>query len=281
MVDKMKNIIIVVNYNDFETCLHYINQVKGYKQLDKIIVVDNCSTDDSAKNLKEIKLDKLDLIVNDKNKGYAYGNNIGIKYAIKNCGKCNLIISNPDIDITEKVFDNLISIINKPEIDMLAPIINEHGCLNYGWRLTNSFDEMMISLPGVGKKYREYFIKNKVKKGTEGLLKSDVLSGCFFLVKSDVMKNIDYFDENTFLYYEENILATKIKKYEYNAYVSLDNIIYHNHSVSVDKSVNELNRYKLLKQSQKYYLDNYLKSNFIIDVIIRICNKLMIKHYKK
>ena len=91
-----------------------------------------------------------------------------------------------------------------------------------------------------------------VKKRTEGLLKSDVLSGCFFLVKSDVMKNIDYFDENTFLYYEENILATKIKKYEYNAYVSLDNIIYHNHSVSVDKSVNELNRYKLLKQSYSY-----------------------------
>lgn len=277
----MKNILIIVNYNDFETCLQYINKVKEFKLLDKMIVVDNCSTDDSVNNLNKVKSDKLVVIVNDKNRGYGFGNNVGIKYAIKNFGKCNLIISNPDIDITEKVFDNLISIINQKSVDMLAPIINEHGNLNYGWRLTNSFDEMMISLPGVGKKYREFFIKNKVKKVSNTLLKSDVLSGCFFIIKSDVMKDIDYFDENTFLYYEENILATKLRKYGYNAYVSLDNTIYHNHSVSVDKSVNELNRYRLLKQSQKYYLDNYLKSNVIVLFIISICNKFMINHYKK
>ena len=38
----------------------------------------------------------------------------------------------------------------------------------------------------------------------------DVVSGCFFMVDSKFLMDNNYFDENTFLYYEEQIFAKKV-----------------------------------------------------------------------
>lgn len=53
----------------------------NYEEICKIIVVDNCSNDNSFEKLSLIKNYKFDLIKTDKNEGYAYRNNFGIKYA--------------------------------------------------------------------------------------------------------------------------------------------------------------------------------------------------------
>ena len=47
--------IIILNYNDFETTNLMINKIKDYKVINHIIVVDNCSTDNSFKELSKIK----------------------------------------------------------------------------------------------------------------------------------------------------------------------------------------------------------------------------------
>ena len=39
--------MIILNYNDYETTDKYLSSIKNYKVLDKIIVVDNNSTDSS------------------------------------------------------------------------------------------------------------------------------------------------------------------------------------------------------------------------------------------
>ena len=43
--------MVILNYNDYETTFDMINQIKDYKVLDHIIIVDNHSTD--------LKYDKL------------------------------------------------------------------------------------------------------------------------------------------------------------------------------------------------------------------------------
>ena len=47
----MKNVMIIVNYNDFDTTKRLLDNVKDYKCLDKIIVVDNHSSDKSLSKL--------------------------------------------------------------------------------------------------------------------------------------------------------------------------------------------------------------------------------------
>ena len=79
-MSKLKNAIIILNYNDSETVVKYISQIKDYSSFDKIVIVDNCSPDGSFEKLIKLKNDKIDVIQTDGNKGYAYGNNFGVHF---------------------------------------------------------------------------------------------------------------------------------------------------------------------------------------------------------
>ena len=78
----MNTAIIILNYNDFTTTKEMIEQIKDYKILNHIIIVDNCSTDDSYNILKKEEKNNIEVIKTKSNNGYASGNNYGIKYAI-------------------------------------------------------------------------------------------------------------------------------------------------------------------------------------------------------
>ena len=85
-----------------------------------------------------------------------------------------------------------------------------------------------------------------------------VVSGCFFCCDGEALKKIDYLDENTFLYYEEQILAKKMEKIDKQIAVDNNVVIIHNHSVTIDKNVNRINKYKELRKSQRYFVEKYL-----------------------
>ena len=85
----------------------------------------------------------------------------------------------------------------------------------------------------------------------------DVVSGCFFLIKSTVLEEIVFLDENVFLYYEENILATKLKQLGLKSVINNEIVIIHNHSVTIDKNVSRKNKLKTLRNSQFYYEEKY------------------------
>ena len=56
--------IVIVNYNDFDMTSRLLNNIKDYKCLDEIIVVDNNSTDDSFEKLKEFESNRITIIKN-------------------------------------------------------------------------------------------------------------------------------------------------------------------------------------------------------------------------
>ena len=93
----MKTGIIILNYNDYETTYDMLNRIKNFKEIDIIVVVDNMSLDNSYERLKKIENKKIKVISSNENKGYASGNNVGIKYLVDNYKVDNIIISNPDI----------------------------------------------------------------------------------------------------------------------------------------------------------------------------------------
>ena len=83
------------------------------------------------------------------------------------------------------------------------------------------------------------------------------------MVDSKFLKQSNYFDEKTFLYYEEQIFATIVKKANKKELVANKIKIIHNHSVSIDKSIKRVKKHKVLKTSQKYYCKEYLNANFL------------------
>jgi GT2 family glycosyltransferase len=276
----MKISMVVLNYNDSQTTIKLLDSIKEYKTIENIVVVDNCSPDGSFDVLKgycDNYGKGLDVIQSDKNGGYAYGNNFGCNYAIDNYNPDYLVIANPDIFFREEVLKHILDIY---EMQKDAAVVS---CL------MNCMSE--IDLPSAWKipKYRDcilenllvlrWFVGNRTrytqKELNQSINKVDVVAGSFFAIKTEAFNKVGGFDDSTFLYYEENILAYKLQQAGYSNYLVMDDSYYHMHSVSIDKSLGSVKRkldYAYI--SRKYYMKNYLKCGknllIITDVTYRI-----------
>ena len=254
--------MVIVNYNDYKMTSRLINNIKDYKCLEKIVVVDNNSTDDSFEKLKEFESNRITIIKN-SSRHFSSGLNAGAKYLIKKVGECNIIFSNSDIIIKgEEDLKKLSSDINE-NIVVVGPTINEHGVLNRGWHLPSTNKEILFNIPLLSRYFKKKFLSYKDKEYEKEITNVDVVSGCFFVVDSKFLVDNDYFDENTFLYYEEQIFAKKVQNSNKKEIVDNKVIIIHDHSVSIDKSIKRVNKHKILKKSQRYYCKAYQKANFI------------------
>jgi len=262
--------MVILNYNDYETTKKYINKIKDFKVLNEIVIVDNNSTDDSYEKLSKLKDTKISVIKTDDNKGYAYGNNYGINYLNCHSKVDYIIISNPDIILEEKDIIKLKNDLdNNDDIALVAPVIKQLGEEIKGWRLPDLKNEILQNINYYQRKAKKdlYYKEEKYKNK---LTKVDVVSGCFFMIRSEIMNLIGNFDESTFLYYEENIIAYKLKNINKKTCIDNNVKITHDLSVSVDKTFNSIKKYKILKDSQKYYVKHYLKANIFGIILLRL-----------
>jgi GT2 family glycosyltransferase len=260
------NIMIILNYNDSDTTLTLLNSIEDYKIIDKIIVVDNCSTDNSYKRLLSRTNKNVDVIKSDKNGGYSYGNNFGVFYAERYYNPKNIIISNPDIKVKEDSIKELVSVLNENnDIALSTGVVkNPIGQVisNFGWKVPTFIDMVigtfLLSLKIANLMNRSmYFNKNLLNYGEK--LFVEAVSGCFFVIKYEVLKNINYFDDETFLYCEENILGYKLKEFGYRSCILCTQDVIH-YETSQRKSYKKwkMNQ-KQLKSSYLIYLNKYLK----------------------
>jgi hypothetical protein len=267
--------IVIVNYNDYKTTETLIKNIKDFKSIDLIVVVDNNSYDDSVKHLKKYKSDKLLLIESKSNKGYGAGNNIGIKKIIEELGLSNIIISNPDIILEESDLKQLLKTINSNEdYAIVAPIILEKENKNRGWKIPSPMEDVLQNIPYFHRLFRKRNLLYSESDYDKDITEVEATSGCFFIIKSDIIEKINYFDENLFLYYEENVLGIKIKNI--NKKIVIDNKakVIHNHSVSIDNSLKKINKYKILKRSQYYFQKEYNKANVFERALLKLTDKV-------
>jgi GT2 family glycosyltransferase len=112
--------IIILNYNVKDlliNCLESIFKNKTEKDNWQIIVVDNASTDGSVEKVAEIYGNKVEIIRNDTNLGFAAGNNVGVKYA-----KAPVILFlNPDTVIVGQAIQKTLEVLlSDPDIGALT-----------------------------------------------------------------------------------------------------------------------------------------------------------------
>ena len=226
-----------------------------------IVVVDNHSTDQSYQQLKKMKHPKVVVLKAEENKGFASGLNLGCRYAIKKLGPCHLVLSNADMIIgSEENIKELHLLLGQRKIDVLAPVITQKDGISRGWRLPSIQTEILGNLPIIGQKiYRKRILYPKMHYKGE-ISRVEAVSGCFFLITSTLLEKLGFFDENTFLYYEEYILGKKIKETKSEIAVANNITVFHNHSVSIDRSLNRVMKFKELKKSQAYFCKTYLKA---------------------
>lgn len=276
----MKNCLIILNYNDAQSCLNLVNKIEQYKNIDKIVLVDNLSTDDSYSHLLKLQNSKIDVIQTNHNGGYSYGNNYGCFWAINKYSPDYLTICNPDIYFEENVLEELISIMNREKEKFVSSISCQMNCestpnLLSTWKLPKYSDCILNNLTILRKIIGDRTIYRKDELNQTTPVKVDVLAGSFFIIRSKAFTSVNGFDDSVFLYNEENILSKKLKEKGwsnlYLNYLSYD----HYHSISINKSFSsEAKKLDLAYKSRLIYCEKYLKINKIKKIFFVITYKI-------
>lgn len=249
--------MVIVNYNDYETTKRLLDNVKDYKVLKEIVVVDNKSTDDSLKKLKKLESKKITIIDSGNNKGYSYALNVGCKYLIDKYKVLNIVISNSDIIIdSENDIKDLNSYISDENV-IVGPTIIQGNDLNRGFKVPTPWQDIKQNIVFWGKRVLANELNYPDNYYHKDISKVDTVSGCFFMISSKHLEDMGYFDENVFLYYEENIMGIKTKRLKKNIIVCNNVDVVHDHSVSIDKSLKRIKKYDILKTSQEYFEKTY------------------------
>ena len=270
----MKNVFLIINYNDSETTIKLLHNISNYKILDKILVVDNNSTDNSFKILKEKENNNIEIVKCPVNKGYGAGINFGCRYIKEKYKDCYVIVSNPDVEIyNEESLKKLIDSFDN-ETSIVAPIIKEHEGLNRGWKVPSPIQDVLLNLPSIHRYIRPKLLFYKDEYYNNEIIDVEAVSGCFFIIKLSDLEQANYFDENMFLYYEENTISVKLKKINKKIKLNTKTEVFHNHSVTIDKNINKIRKYKELKKSQMYFQKYYNKANVFEICLLWLTNKL-------
>lgn len=225
--------IVLINYKNSNEVISYIkNEVEKISTTNKIIIVDN-SCDENELNYLYSELNaslvckqhtdlssQIFIYKAEKNLGFAKANNLGAYFLIKNFANIQyLLFSNSDIKfVDDNIVEKLVFKFNElpQSIAALNPrIIGSDGNDQTPYRKSSFFLTMIIYylfFPLVYFFYRNYLIKN-AKEGTYYHL-----LGCFLMVRKKSFIEISGFDENTFLYVEEEILAERMLQKDLRSY---------------------------------------------------------------
>lgn len=267
MCIQSTNCVVVLNFNDWKSCVTLINKIQKYKSIDNIVVVDNCSTDDSYYVFKEMydENEKINIIKSDKNGGYAYGNNLGCNYAIKVLNAKFVTIANPDIFFSDVTMKRMLDFYVKHQNDKIGIVGCMMKChssidLPTAWKRPRYQDcileNLMVLRKIVGDKTKytnDYF-------ASDNEVAVEVIAGSFFTIDCEAFCEVQGFDNDTFLYYEENILAYKLSTHGYTNYIVTGEYYDHMHSISINKTFSSLKaRLDLAFASRYIYSKKYLK----------------------
>lgn len=282
--------IVVLNYNDADTTIQLVEAIRDFTSIDHIVVVDNCSTDNSYTRLERLHSSKIDIVKSESNKGYAAGNNIGAKILVEDYGVDIIGIANPDVEFSNKFVEKIkndfsvnlkYSIISGLQLNKIGKIANHpfwklYNVKEYFYlRLNDLFIIRRILKNDVINKY----ISDKLSENGD-IVTVGVVEGSLFFIKASVFKDIGYFDEGTFLYCEEDILAKRLYKIGKNVGVDLGITYVHYGEHTTQKNLTNKAKIDCSYNSYIHYFNNYLSSNRLVQILnLILCNLIRFEGY--
>ncbi len=177
--------VIVVTFNSAH-CLPSLGE--SLREFPHVVFVDNHSDDETVSEVAR-HLPQANIICNEQNLGFGAANNLGLKSA--KTPFCLLL--NPDCQIDRQSALKLLETANAfPDAALIAPQLlrsNLTPDINYRWVNTR------WSSKGAG---------------AQGICCVGFACGAAWLLNMNAMKDIGFFDESFFLYYEDDDLCHRI-----------------------------------------------------------------------
>lgn len=197
--------IIIVTYNSEKDIYDCVRSIQQYADIPfeeiELIIVDNNSqhTDLMFEKLKEVWGEDIVLIKNTHNGGYGQGNNVGMRHSHAPI----IMIMNPDVRLHKRIFRNALSIFNSNQNTVMLGMtqLNENGSIGRSTAWTNRVH------PYIAEPLR--YITGKLNIY---LKKYMYICGACFFVRKSTMLQIGLYDENIFMYCEEDDIHYRMLK---------------------------------------------------------------------
>lgn len=283
----MKCVLIILNYNDSHRALELAQKSIKYNNIDRVVIVDNKSTDNSVEYLENQieNHDKIDILKARSNRGFAAGNNIGARYVNKKYRPEYILFANTDTIFGENDINECIKCMNEKEnlglVSMRIKDIkgNEEKS---AWRFKSFFKYAMFNIW----LYRRLTYKQGVYTNFNKKFQLvNIVRGSFMFFNASVLEQVGFFDEGTFLYYEEEIISKKLEMSGYKVGLITDHFYIHNHINSASSNKWFIKKY--MDKSLYYFLSKYYeigrikKAFFLLTIGISYIENICIDIIKK
>ncbi|MFQ5918533.1 MAG: glycosyltransferase family 2 protein [Thermoplasmata archaeon] len=207
MRKRPKVSIIIINWNglqDTTECLESVRQIT-YENYD-VTLVDNGSEGRDAHILKEGFGDWVHVIENERNDGFAEGNNIGMRRALKDSDPDYVLLLNNDTIVDPAFLTELVDVAESdPEIGIVGPKIyyydsptRIHFAGGIYFRRTGQSSHI-----GQDEKDQGQFDETK---------ETGYITACALLIKRRVIEDVGLLDRGYFIYYEELDWAVRARE---------------------------------------------------------------------
>jgi GT2 family glycosyltransferase len=196
--------VVILSWNragDTLECLRSLARLE-YPDL-AVTVVDNASTDGSPALLRAHFPD-LDLVENERNLGFAAGNNVGIARALDR-GADYVFLLNNDTEVAPGMLGALVDVAESdPAIGMVGPKILYYDPPDLVWSAGGVVDGRgRAAHPGA----------DQPDDDTPASPRDvDYVTGCGLLVKRAVIEAVGAFDERFFAYFEETEWCARARR---------------------------------------------------------------------
>ncbi|MBN1684171.1 MAG: glycosyltransferase family 2 protein [Gammaproteobacteria bacterium] len=225
--------VCIVNWNSGNLLLSCLLSMQncdfsGFK-LERVVIVDNASHDDSILQINSNQLNLPLLIIhNNENLGFAKACNMGASFLDTDY----ILFLNPDVELKKKSLKIPLKFLEKPENSNIAVVgvqtRKKNGYINKTCTELPSLFQFAVTSLGLDKifpkKIRSHFLTNWGHNSTKEV---PHVIGAFYLIRNNVFNLLNGFDERFFVYLEDLDLSLRIKQAGYKLMFLSDTYIYH------------------------------------------------------
>ncbi|SHN44358.1 glycosyltransferase family 2 protein [Chitinophaga sp. CF418] len=246
--------IVTINYNTSSvTCELLVSISRNSYRNVEVIVVDNASVEDPTAALLAA-YPAVKVIRSATNKGFAGGNNLGIREATGDY----IFLVNNDTEFTDGLIEGLLEVFYAhPDAGMVSPKFHyffHKGIIEYaGYQSVDVFTgrNSMIGC------------KEPDQGQYDQISATNYAHGGGMMTKASVLKEVGLMPEVYFLYYEEFDWCEQFKRKGYKIYYQYKSLIYHKESMSTGKN-SPLKTYYLTRNRILFMRRNVALPNRII-----------------
>lgn len=217
-----KVFIIILNWNGLKDTLECLESVfkLDYPNFE-VIVVDNGSTDNSVEVIRKA-YPQVILIENKENLGYAEGNNVGIRYALKHGADYVWLLNNDTVVDADSLTKLVMAAEKSPDIGLVSPVIYYYD------------EPDKIQFCGSYIDWKNHIIvypenRNSILNVDHEFItgKNVCLWGTALLIRRNLIENIGTLEEKYFAYWEDTEYSVRSMRAGYRNIIEPSAKVYH------------------------------------------------------